>query len=127
MFETLSDREYIALAKKKMDRVLDHAINLAALHENNAIVVFSPILAKQIPQSYAAHAFPCQDRAGTVRQCYGASCQRDIAQPSSGWDMRVTYRGFESHPLRQQPLITNEFLVIPQHAPQIAPHGHRAP
>jgi|KBSSwiStaDraftv2_1062776.scaffolds.fasta_scaffold1173071_1 hypothetical protein len=54
---SLSDFERIALAKKKMDKVLAHAIDLAALHENNAIVVFSPILAEQIPRSYAAHAF----------------------------------------------------------------------
>jgi AbiU2 len=57
MFETLPDSERIARAKTKMDKVLGHFINLAALHENNAIVVFSPTLASQISRSYAANAF----------------------------------------------------------------------
>jgi hypothetical protein len=47
----------ITRAKAKMDEVLGHFINLAALHENNAIVVFSPMLAEQTPRSYAANAF----------------------------------------------------------------------
>jgi hypothetical protein len=57
MFERLSDGERIKLAKSRMDKVLGHFINLAALHENNAVVVFSPRLASQIPPSYAANAF----------------------------------------------------------------------
>jgi hypothetical protein len=57
MFEGLPESQRIPVAMKKMDRVLDHAISLAALHENNAIVVFSSILAEQIPRSYAANAF----------------------------------------------------------------------
>jgi hypothetical protein len=57
MFDALSDCDRIALAKRKMERVLNHVINLAAIHENNAIVVFSPMLVDQIPRSYAAHAF----------------------------------------------------------------------
>jgi hypothetical protein len=57
MFDALSDSERITLAKIRMEKVLGHFINLAALHENNAIVVFSPTLASQIPRSYAANAF----------------------------------------------------------------------
>jgi len=57
MFETLTDGERITLAKAKMDKVADHFLHLIALHENNALVVFSPMLASQIPRSYAANAF----------------------------------------------------------------------
>ncbi len=38
-------------------RVVDHAHYLLDIHENNAIVLFSDILSKQIPKSYAANAF----------------------------------------------------------------------
>lgn len=51
----LADR--IALAKQKTQRLVDHTLDLLTLHETNRIVVYSPQLAKQIPQSYAAHAF----------------------------------------------------------------------
>ena len=49
--------ERIRLAKTKTKKLLGHFLYLAAIHENNAIVVFSPMLAEQIPHSYAAHAF----------------------------------------------------------------------
>lgn len=49
--------ERIALARVKMERVVDHLLYLLDLHENNAIVVYSPTLAAQIPTSYAANAF----------------------------------------------------------------------
>lgn len=45
------------MAKAKMEKVLHHFLNLLALHETNAIVVYSQTLASQIPPSYAAHAF----------------------------------------------------------------------
>ena len=57
MFEALSVSERIARARAKMEKVLDHFINLVALHENNELIVFSPTLAGQIPRSYAANAF----------------------------------------------------------------------
>jgi hypothetical protein len=57
VFEGLCDSERIELAKKKIEKVLDQVLALAAIHENNAFVVFSPKLADQIPRSYAAHAF----------------------------------------------------------------------
>ena len=47
----------IRLARTKAKKLLGHFLYLAALHENNAIVVFSSRLASQIPRSYAANAF----------------------------------------------------------------------
>jgi len=55
--ERLSRPERIALAKAKMTKVLDHFLYVVELHANNSFVVFSPVLASQIPQSYAANAF----------------------------------------------------------------------
>jgi hypothetical protein len=40
-----------------MPRIVDHLCNVLALHENNAIVLYSPTLSKQIPRSFAASAF----------------------------------------------------------------------
>ena len=40
-----------------MDRVLDHFLYVLELHANNRFVVYSPVLAAQIPTSLAAHAF----------------------------------------------------------------------
>jgi len=57
MFEALPIEERIDRAKIKAERLLGHVINLAAIHENNAIVVFSSLLVDQIPRSYADHAF----------------------------------------------------------------------
>jgi hypothetical protein len=55
--ERLSRPERIGLAKAKMTKVLDHFLYVVELHANNSFVVFSPVLASQIPQSYAANAF----------------------------------------------------------------------
>ena len=58
--EQLSDLprpERIRLAKAKMTKVLDHFLYVVELHANNSFVVFSPLLASQIPRSYAANAF----------------------------------------------------------------------
>jgi hypothetical protein len=49
--------ERMTAAKEKMPRVVDHLCYLLALHENNAIVTYSPMLSKQIPTSFAANAF----------------------------------------------------------------------
>lgn len=49
--------ERIAAAKSKTRRVVDHAHYLLELHENNAIVLYSPTLSQQIPASFAANAF----------------------------------------------------------------------
>ena len=49
--------ERITLAKAKMKKVIDHFLYVVELHANNSFVVFSPVLAAQIPNSYAANAF----------------------------------------------------------------------
>ena len=47
----------ISLAKAKTERVVDHLRALILMHEANAIVVYSPALAGQVPHSFAAIAF----------------------------------------------------------------------
>src|SRR5205807_1492292 len=44
-------------AKEKTRRVVDHLMYLLELHENNAIILYSPTLSAQIPPSFAASAF----------------------------------------------------------------------
>ncbi|WP_068027073.1 AbiU2 domain-containing protein [Rhodoplanes sp. Z2-YC6860] len=56
-FEKLSVPERISAAKEKTQRVVDHVHYLLELHENNAIVLYSPTLSQQIPKSFAANAF----------------------------------------------------------------------
>src|SRR5437588_12446059 len=53
----LARPERIRLAKAKMKKVIDHFLYVIELHANNSFVVFSPVLASQIPNSYAANAF----------------------------------------------------------------------
>jgi hypothetical protein len=53
----MSITERIVEAKRKTERVVDHVLYLLALHENNALVTYSPLLSAQIPASYAANAF----------------------------------------------------------------------
>jgi AbiU2 len=55
--ERLPGPERIGLAKAKIKKVLDHFLYVIELHANNSFVVFSPVLASQIPRSYAANAF----------------------------------------------------------------------
>jgi hypothetical protein len=55
--ERLPRPERIRLAKAKMGKLLDYFLYVLALHANNSFVVFSPLLASQIPNSYAANAF----------------------------------------------------------------------
>jgi hypothetical protein len=57
MFRHLATVERVEAAKQKTERVVDHLFQLIALHENNAVVVYSDALALQIPRSYAANAF----------------------------------------------------------------------
>jgi len=47
----------IAEAKRLTERLVDHAHYLLDISENNAIVLYSDQLSKQIPRSYAANAF----------------------------------------------------------------------
>jgi AbiU2 len=55
--EKLNLPERVKAAKEKTKRVIDHLLYLLELHENNAIVLYSPTLSSQIPTSYAANAF----------------------------------------------------------------------
>jgi AbiU2 len=53
----LSLPERIQLAKVNTASVVDHLLYLVELHENNALVLYSPLLSSQIPTSHAANAF----------------------------------------------------------------------
>jgi AbiU2 len=53
----LSACDRIRLAKERADNLVGHTITLFLMHEANALVVYSPKLAGQIPRSRAAHAF----------------------------------------------------------------------
>jgi len=55
--DEMTTAQRIAAAKATMTKVLDHFLYLLELHENNAIIVYSPHLSDQIPTSYAANAF----------------------------------------------------------------------
>ncbi|HEX3936879.1 MAG TPA: hypothetical protein VHX43_05175 [Xanthobacteraceae bacterium] len=57
MFESKRVEWRIEEAKRTTKRVVDHAVDLLWLSESNAITLYSDALAKQIPRSYAAHAF----------------------------------------------------------------------
>ena len=52
---TSGDR--IRRAKHRASRLVDHILALFQMHEANRIVVYSDALARQIPRSFAAHAF----------------------------------------------------------------------
>ncbi len=47
----------LSLAKEKVKWMVDELIILIELHENNALITYSPILSDQIPRSHAARAF----------------------------------------------------------------------
>jgi hypothetical protein len=53
----MSVPERVQIAKEKTRRVVDHLHYLLELHENNAIVLYTPTLSQQIPRSFAANAF----------------------------------------------------------------------
>jgi len=57
MFKKISVPERVRIAKEKTRRVVDHLHYLLELHENNAIVLYTPTLSQQIPESFAANAF----------------------------------------------------------------------
>jgi len=54
---SLSSSERLALAKARVDNLVNHIVPLFLMHESNAVVIYSQKLSKQIPRSYAAHAF----------------------------------------------------------------------
>jgi hypothetical protein len=57
MFETWDVQKRITEAKRLTGCVVDHLQYLLDIHENNAVVLYSTTLSKQIPKSYAANAF----------------------------------------------------------------------
>jgi hypothetical protein len=57
MYETWEVQKRISEAKRLTGRAVDHLQYLLDIHENNAIVLYSDTLSKQIPKSYAANAF----------------------------------------------------------------------
>jgi hypothetical protein len=57
MFEHMTTAERIQAARVKIERVVDHLLYLLALHESNAIIVYSDTLSSQIRRSLAANAF----------------------------------------------------------------------
>jgi hypothetical protein len=57
MFEHMTAADRIQAAKAKTERVVDHLLYLLALHENNAIIVYSDTLSSQVTRSLAANAF----------------------------------------------------------------------
>lgn len=57
MFETWETSKRITEAKRLTERLVDHAHYLLDIRENNAIVIYSDTLSKQIPRSYAANSF----------------------------------------------------------------------
>lgn len=64
MFERLSTPERIAIAKDKVSRVVDHLLYVLELHENNAIILYSPTLLRRYPN----HMQP------TPSTCFNAEC-----------------------------------------------------
>jgi hypothetical protein len=57
MYETWDVQKRIGEAKRLTACVVDHLQYLLDIHENNAVVLYSSTLSKQIPKSYAANAF----------------------------------------------------------------------
>ena len=55
--DILSTADRIESARAKTRQAVTHLLEILALHENNAIIVYSNKLAKQIPQSLGANAF----------------------------------------------------------------------
>ena len=55
--QRMSIPDRLALAKAKASKIVDHLLYLLELHENNAILLYSPLISGQIPQSHAANAF----------------------------------------------------------------------
>jgi AbiU2 len=57
MYENMETQQRITEAKRLTERLVDHTQYLIDIHENNAIVLYSDTLSKQVPKSYAANAF----------------------------------------------------------------------
>jgi hypothetical protein len=57
MYENMETQKRITEARRLTERLVDHTQYLLDIHENNAIVLYSDTLSKQVPTSYAANAF----------------------------------------------------------------------
>jgi hypothetical protein len=57
VWETWDTQKRIVEAKRLTTCVVDHLQYLLDIHENNAVLLYSDLLSKQIPKSYAANAF----------------------------------------------------------------------
>ena len=55
--EGMTVEERMTYAKDKTTRMVNALVDLVALHENNRLVVYSPLLSGQLPRSFAANAF----------------------------------------------------------------------
>jgi hypothetical protein len=60
---SLSPLERLERAKEKTSRLIDHISEVIRLNESNRMLVYSNAVSKQIPVSYAAHAFNELSRA----------------------------------------------------------------
>jgi hypothetical protein len=56
-FQVWSTERRIEAAKRVTESVIDHVHTLLDIHENNAVIIYSDQLIKQIPRSFAANAF----------------------------------------------------------------------
>ena len=81
MFENRTSTERIALAKAKMERVLDHFLYLLELHANNQFVVYSRTLSAQIRDLFAANAFNVFQRSMHQIEIVRLSALWDNADP----------------------------------------------
>ena len=52
-----STQERIALAKDRIEKVLQHVLDCIAIHETNRIVLYTDKLSSQVSETYAGHAF----------------------------------------------------------------------
>ena len=55
--KTLSSSDRLTLAKQRTNELVNHMISLIALHASNQVILKTDVLSRQIPRSYAAHAF----------------------------------------------------------------------
>jgi hypothetical protein len=81
MFESWDTQERITEAKRLTACVVDHLQYLLDIHENNAIVLYSDTLSKQVPKSVAANAF------NVLRE---AMHQIEIVRIAAVWDNPTT-------------------------------------
>jgi hypothetical protein len=65
---TASPSEKYDRARQRTEAVVAHVRHLLISHETNQIVLYSPLIADQVPRSYAAHAFAALQRSLLLNQ-----------------------------------------------------------